>query len=248
MKCPHSFAEVADRLEEQFDSIRTKLLTELIKECSLSPEDLVDSLTHLPIALRAEYQKFVSENVRFLQQADSIKKVFHHINPLLTFMDYNLLEHLIKKHGSKQLKEEMAAYVVSVKAFLGETTIGQLADYWPGLPDIPPHFERLKVTIKGDPNAITLQELNDLRKRVCCEISLADSVLVLIGVALHNSFSAIWIVPALYVSHLKSMLGSLRSLKEFYKSEGIKSVTLGKRRLFPVAVRFLQRLRRTLLP
>ena len=89
---------VADRLEKQFSNIRKRFLAELNKNSDLSPDDLVDSLTLLPIALRAEYQKFISENLPAIEKEDSIRKIFRHINPLLSFIDYNRLEFLINEY------------------------------------------------------------------------------------------------------------------------------------------------------
>lgn len=230
---------VADRLEKKFSNIRKRFLAELNKNSDLSPDDLVDSLTLLPIALRAEYQKFISENLHAIEKEDSIRKIFRHINPLLSFIDYNLLEFLINEYGSEQLQKEMVTYANKVNTFLRQTTIEQLTDYWPGHQDIPPHFDKLTAIINGDPSTFTLQEVNTLRRKFCCETSLTETVLVLIGVRKTNSFLITWIVPSMYVPRLKSMIGFLRSLKTFYQKERVMSVTLGGQLLYSIAVRSL---------
>ena len=144
-----------ERLEEQFSSLETRFLSEMNANSELSPAILVNSLTLLPIALRTEYQKFVSENLKTLEKAESIEEIFHHLNLHFTFIDYRLLEHLIKKYGSEQLKTGMSAYAGAIQVFLDETTVQQLMDHWPGQRDIPPHFEELIAVIDEDPSTYT---------------------------------------------------------------------------------------------
>ena len=230
-----SVGDTIERLEKQFSSLQTKLLSEMKANSELSPETLVDSLTLLPIALRGEYQKFVFENLETLEKAESIRRIFHQLNLHFTFIDYHLLEHLVKKIGSKQLKGDVATYVKAVQVFLDETTVQQLMDHWPGQQDIPPHFERIKVLIDKDPSTYTLRKLDDLRKKFCSETRLSEMVLILIGVGRKSSFILRWVVPSIFLPQLKSVISSLGS---FYRREHIFSVTVGRQQLYSIAVRY----------
>ena len=221
-------------LEKQFSSLQRRLSSELNANSELSPEILLESLTLLPIALRNEYEKFILENLSTLEKADSIRKLFHHLNPLSSFIDYHLVEYLVEEFGSEQLQEDMSAYVKLVQVFYDETTVQQLMDHWPGRRDIPPHFEELKAVIGEDPGTYTLRRLDSLRKRFCSETRLSEVVLSLIGVGRKNSFIVRWVVPSIFVPKLKSVISSLRS---FYQREHIISVTVGRRQLYSIAVR-----------
>ena len=221
-------------LEKQFSSMQRRLQSEMKTNSQVSPETLVDSLTLLPISLRAEYQKFVFENLRTLEKAESIREIFHHLNLHFTFIDYRLLEYLIDEYGSHRLKQDMSVYTKRVQVFMDETTIQQLMDLWPGLSDIPPQFEKLSMVIDGDPKKYTLRQLDNLRKKVCSVTKLSETILVLIGVGRKNSFVVRWVFPSIFVPQLKSVISSLRS---FYQREHIFSVTVGKQQLYSIAVR-----------
>ena len=221
-------------LEKQFSSMQRKLLSELTTNSEISPETLVDSLTLLPVALRTEYHKFVFDNLDTLESAASIRKIFRHINLHFTFIDHGLMGHLIGEFGSEQLRRDMSAYSVKMKSFLSQTTVLQLMDHWPGRRDIPPHFEELMAVIDGDPSTYTLQQLDDLRRRLCSETRLSETIFVLIGVGKKNSFVVRWVFPSIFVPRLKSVISSLRS---FYQREHIFSVTVGRQRLYSIAVR-----------
>jgi hypothetical protein len=226
--------ERIETLERQFSSMQRKLLSELTAKSNMSPDTLVDSLTLLPVALRAEYHKFVFDNLDTLENANSVRKIFHHINLHFTFIDHGLMGHLIEEFGSDQLQRDMSAYAVKMQGFLSQTTVLQLMDHWPGRRDIPPHFEELRAVIDRDPKTYTLRELDDLRKRVCSETRLSETILILIGVGRKNSFVVCWVVPSIFVPRLKSVMSSLRS---FYQRGHIFSVTVGTQRLYSIAVR-----------
>ena len=220
--------------------MQRSLQTELRTKSDVTPKTLVDSLTLLPVALRVEYQKFVYDNLETLEKADSIRKIFHHINLLVTFLDYGLVKHLIEEFGSYKLKQGMASYSEAVEDFVDETTVEQLSHHWPGVQDVPPQFERLTAVINQDPHQYTLRQLDKLRKRFCCQIRLYETVVILIGVGKKNSFCVTWIVPAMFVSELKSTIATLTS---FYKTESFLSVTVGKQRLYSIAVSIVQTLK-----
>ena len=231
----HTVGSTIKKLEKQFSSLQRRLSSELNANSDVSPEILLESLTLLPIALRDEYQKFVLGNLQTLEKADTIRKIFHHLNPQLTFIDYGLLEHIIEEFGSEQLQEDMSAYAEAIQVFLDETTVQQLMDHWPGRRDIPPHFEELRAVIDEDPSTYTLRKLDNLRKKFCSETRLSEIVLVLIGVGRKRSFTLSWVVPSIFVPQLKSVISSLRS---FYQREHIFSVTVGRQRLYSIAVRY----------
>ena len=219
-------------LEGQFSDMQSKLQSEL-KTNGVTPETLVDSLTQLPIALRAEYLKFVFDNLEMLERADSIRKIFHHLNLHFTFVDHALLGHMIKKFGSAELKQEMSCYSKAVQVFIDETTVQQLLDHWHGKHEIPPHFEKLQAVIGADPCSYTLRQVDNLRRKFCSEVKLSETVLVLIGVGKTNSFIIRWAVSSVCLTRLKSAIGDL---KVFYQSEMIFSITLGRERLYSIAV------------
>ena len=202
---------------------------------SVTPQTLLLSLAILPIELQAEYKKFVEENLPTFQQAGSISMIFPRLSLHFTFIDYGLLAHLIEEFGSDQLQEDMSAYAEAVQLFLDETTVQQLMDHWPGRQDKPPHFEKLIAVIDEDPSTYTLRKLDKLRKKFCSETRLSETVLILIGVGKKCSFELSCVVPSIFVPQLKLVISSLRS---FYQREHILSVTVGRQRLYSIAVRY----------
>ena len=221
------------KLEKQFSSLQKRFLSEMLLNDAVTPQALLLSLTILPIELQAEYKKFVEENLPIFLQAGCISMIFPRLSLHFTFIDYGLLAHLIEELGSDQLQEDMSAYVKVVQVFLDETTVQQLMDHWPGRRDKPPHFEELIAIIGEDPSTYTLRKLDNLRKEVCSETRLSEIVLVLIRIGRKRSYTLSWVVPSIFVPQLKSVISSLRN---FFQRKHIISVTVGRQRLYSIAV------------
>ena len=213
--------------------LQQRTSSELSENNKVTPEILLETLTLLPLALRNEYEKFIQENLEKLQRADSVRKVFHHLNPHSSFIDYGLLKYIIDYYGSCQLKSDMSRYVEIVEVFIDQTTVQELMDHWPGVREIPPHFKELKAVIEEDPSTYTLRNLDILRKKFCNVMLLSETVLILIGIKKRSSFLLSWIVPAIFLPLLKSAIGELIS---FFQTEQVYSLTYGEQRLYSMAV------------
>ena len=226
------------KLEEQFSNLKEKLLSEIKANKDVTAETLVDSLAMLPTLLQAEYRKYIMENLSTLTAAVSVRMVFIHISVQFTFIDYGLLEYLVKKFGSEELKQDMSAYVAAVQVFLDETTVQQLMDHWPGQSDTPTHFEELRAVINKNANTYSLRQLDELRKKLCSKFRLSEVAFGLKGVREENSFVILWLVPSVLVP---GMVGSAAEIDNtVFQQEHICSVTVNKQHLY-LSVRMRQK-------
>ena len=98
-----------EEFEEQFSQLHRQLVEELIV-CSIPVNTLVEALMSLPLLLRKEYENSITSRLPDLRKGSTTKDVMFHLNPLMNFMDYGLLAHLIHKFGSAGLKENMSSY------------------------------------------------------------------------------------------------------------------------------------------
>ena len=224
------------KLEKWFTDLKSRILSELITNQTISPETILGSLAMLPLSLQGEYRNYVMENLSTLAAAASVTMMFVCLSFQFTFIDYGLLEHLIEMFGSKQLKQDMSAYAGAVQDFLDETTVQELIDYWPGRQDIPPHFEELKAVVYQYPKVYSLRELDNLRRNLCGETKLSEMVFILKRVGKVNSFSVSWLVASILVSELIESLS--RMDESFYEKEFIYSISVNQQQLyFSVAMR-----------
>ena len=223
-------SERISKLEEWFSNLKSKLLSELNSNQTISPQTILGALAMLPLSLQAEYKKYVMENLSTLAAASSVTMMFVHLSFNFTFIDHGLLEHLIKKFGSSQLKQDMSAYAEEIQVFLNETTVSQLGEHWPGRQELPPHFDKLLMMINKDPGKCSLRTVNDLRKRFCSELHLSEIVFVLIGIGKANSFLVVFMIPSVMGPRLVESVG--RADDRFYQRECIISISLNQQQLY----------------
>ena len=136
-----------DALEEQFSCLHKRLVNELSKG-DTSVEEVLQVLTMLPLKLRREYQSRIQNMLPELEDKKFVDNLFYHLNPLFTFIDYELLQYLVSKFGSQGLKQEMMSYTEKMQAFKKVTTIDELIKHWPGLEAPPIDYKILRPSIK----------------------------------------------------------------------------------------------------
>ena len=218
-------------LEDKIQNLCDQLRSEL-DEKGVTADDVLDKMTFLPIKLRKEYQDRITKKIEEKSTcSESIRQLFRFlINPLTTFLDYHLLEYLISKFGSSQLKQDMADYVVNVNKFKRETTVAELMDHWDGIEDKTLNFKELEVRFGEDPTKCNLERLDKYRKRFCSRYQLSQFVMVLIFLK-PGSYIAVWQIPSfLFGDALES---AIQKDDPFMDEERILSVAIAGKQIYP---------------
>jgi hypothetical protein len=212
-----------ENFESQVRFLQKEILHQLV-ENNVDTLAVINSLTLLPLKLRKEYEKAIQQLVPFFSNKESINKLFIHLNPLFSFLDYGLLEYIIKVYGSDTLVQDMTTYSSDMCIFMKETTIKQLINHLPGQTEIPPKFSLIEAKIGEDASKCSLEQLNTIRKRYCSEVELSEIVFHLVAVVESNSFIIRWLVPSALVDDI---VKSARYVDQsFYQEYKITSLTL----------------------
>jgi hypothetical protein len=186
----------------------------------------------LPLKLRREYESRIQSMLPELEKKEAVRNLFNLLNPLFTFIDYELLQYLISKFGSKGLKQEMMSYIEKVQLFKEITTIDELIKHWPGLEAPQIDYKMLRSKFDKDPKSYTLEELDSFRKRFYSKIRRSEfvTISILMLVELANSFIAVWFIPTLAVQELTEAISQVD--RTFFQTEQILELSLGERILY----------------
>ena len=218
-------------LIEEFDCLHERLVNELSKGGTLV-DQVLRVLTRLPFTFRMEYESKIQSMLPELEKKEVICNLFYHLNPLFTFIDYELLHHLVFKFGSQALKREMTSYTEKMQLFKKVTTIGELIDCWPGLEVPPIDYTILRAKFADDPKSYTLEKLDSFRNRFYNKLRRSEfvalSILMLVQPA--NSFVAVWFIPTVAVQEL--LVAFCHMDIAFLQSEQILELSLGERTLY----------------
>ena len=219
-----------ESLEKVFSNLRKRIQNELKCNENITVQEFLLELTLLPVTLKKEYERSVLKRLKSMREEEQVIGLFLHLNPLFTFLDYGLLEHIINVFGSDQLKKDMKSYCNNVLIFMKQTTVKQIIHHLPGEEKTPQSYTKLKAHIKEDPSTYTLQQLNTLRRKYCSKIGLYETLCVMIVAEEFKSFLVVWLVPSILVSML---LEATRCIEgSFFQRENILSLCVGERWLY----------------
>ena len=220
-------------LQRQFRGLHRRFLSEL-KERRVSVDDVLTELTLLPIECRKEYESLIQQKLPMLEESTRITTLFNRLNPLFTFIDYGLLQHLISNLGSTELNEDMTSYVDVVQEFMRETTVGDVINHWPGDEESHASFSKLRAKFKDDPKTYTLERLNNFRRTFCCHVRLSEFIFGLKSLEPSESFFVTWLFPTVVVTQLSKLVRQVEH--SFYESEHILSISVDQKQLYPPPV------------
>ena len=187
----------------------------------------------MPLKYRNEYKKVIQTKLPIVSHQQSIKEIFCClINPLVSFIDFGLIEYIIAKFGSDNLKKVMKTYSSDMKEFMKQTTVKQLieSDYFPGQPEVPDNFSLLQAKINKDASECTLEQINMIRRKYCCEVKLSEIVFHLVAIVESNSFIVRWLVPSPFIYYI--MVSTRDIDRSFYQEHKIASLTVDAMWLF----------------
>ena len=137
-----------------------------------------------------------------MESADSVRKIVLQLNLYVDFMNYGMLEHLIKAFGNKKHKHDISAHAQSMERFLRETTVKDLIDHWPGNRRLPPDAEELVVMIDRDPKTCSILELFEIKNEICRRMKVSECICVICRVMVSNSFVILLMVPTVIVDNI----------------------------------------------
>ena len=228
-------AEKIKALETEFDSLHEQLVSELTDGNVCSRDELLRAVNMLPVSVRNENQSLIQQKLRELLGSGTIFELLLHLSPLFTFIDYGLLDHLVFKFGSSQLRSNMQTYQSKIQVFMQETTVGDLIDYWPGIGEESQvqNFSKLKAKFSDDPKTYTLKKLNRFRQIFCSKVRLSDFIFGLITLEAGESFFVTWHVPIIVSPELAKAISKID--EEFYQMEHVVMVSLNETILYEVA-------------
>ena len=214
-----------EKFIKKFESLAYLCLCELEKS-HVHLKEFRTKLTLLPRTIRHEHTTFIKENLPKFLEAGNLEEIFMHLNLYWSFLDYSLLDHIIDRFCSCDLKRDMHRYKLELGKFCHETTISQVIESWSGQVEPPPTFTEFTNTLDRDAATYTLEELDKLRRDICREFSLSDFILMFRRVV-KGSLIITWFVPSGVVRQLQdNVLMKAKSNSLFFQKNAIMSISI----------------------
>ena len=118
-------ADKVERFEEEFDILVDKACQD-VRRRELEPSVFLSRVTTLRVSDRIQHRSFIEKELKDIPPPVTFEKIWTRLSLYWDFLNYGLLEHVINKLGSEDLKYQMQDYVDELSAFKGRT---RLCDY-----------------------------------------------------------------------------------------------------------------------
>ena len=181
-------------LEEEFSLMRERTCS-LINSDKMKKNHFCEKIKHiLPQRLKGLIKHIDSKST----ERDDVSHFFYTLDCVWTFIDYELLQFIIKQWGTTELKIKMDAYVEKVNCFCEQTTIHDLITHWkPRIneDDFPDDLKKGVMRFSWDPMTTKVAELKSVQKFVqkACTQELAKAAYCVFYKVQSSSVTVTWL-------------------------------------------------------
>ena len=184
-----------EELERQFLKVVRKAAKDM-RTVELSEVKLC--VTQLPVSVKYQHLCFLKEYRSAISNAQNVDEILAILGEYWDFLNCGLLNEVVHQLGSDETKQFMEQYMEKLRQFRVKTKLG---DFFGKLtPNIPPHFTTFVTKMGEDWRDRTLEDLQDLRKKLAHSMYLKEYALhfksaetgsVAVTWAFHSSLPAI---------------------------------------------------------
>ena len=177
-------------------------------------------------SMDANMQKHHETAIRaIIGQKQTMEDVWIDLSFYMNFLNYELLDHVLKKFPNPGLQERMAQYTTKITEFFRNTRVCSFVDSWPVLGEAPPKVELRKFIVKYKKSwdTCTLEDLDQLKHRLARKL-LLPTFSIFLEQALESSVAVAFSVHHQIILKLQADIKNT-PLKEFVDME-IETITV----------------------
>ena len=193
------------QLESKFTDLVVAAQKDMTKN-NVDIERLCHSILLLPHDLKDEHKRVIKEIKAELKCAKSVKDVFYAMDDYWDFLNYSLLQHIIKECASEEMKKEMYEFAQEVITFRKVTRLHIFSKLFKRKPKkANEKFRKLVTEHDIDLKTATLERVEEIRQDICSELSLPDFSLEIAAVE-SGSLVITWLVPQSLVAYIQGAI------------------------------------------
>ena len=174
----HDLRTTIEELEDQFTDMADRTL-DIITNKEVTVQEFKLRLIILNVKNKEQHKEFLDANIFSGASAEStVKDMWRKLSVYSNFLNYTLIEHMIKKFGDRDLLETMKAYKRKLEIFRSKTRLCDFVIYFKGI------IKCKKVLMKGvevmfDKNweTLTLQDMEERKEGLTQKLLLPSFTL-----------------------------------------------------------------------
>ena len=201
----------------------------LLTDKGIEARHLRAFLTALDLSRSKEHEEFI-DNI--FKSDTTFHNLWRKLCKYWNFLNFNLLEHVVSKFGSPDLKHQMKSYTCDLQKFRSTTRLCDFVDSWPVTGETPPTsvLQTFVVEMNLSWERCTLEDLETFRGVITHKLFLPDFALRLKRIK-KGSITVMWFLPTPFV---KPSLIAIRSTSiEFFLEQKIETICINGYDYYP---------------
>ena len=195
-------------------------------------------LVALDVSRKNEHQEFIDNHLMNIHQDTTFSNLWAKLGKYWDFLNFDLLEHVLNKFGSEDLKHKMKSYKHDLQSFRKSTRLCDFIHCWPVQGQTPPETELREFIVKVGHqwDSCTLEDLESLKGVITRKFFLPEFTLRLKKLT-EGSITITWLIPVPFVKRLQEAVESTSS--EFFTEQKIETITVDGQECYPTPTRNL---------
>ena len=217
----HDLRTAVEELEDQFSDMADHTL-DIITDNEVTVQLFKKRLINLTVRNKEQHKEFLDANIFSGASAEStVEDMWCKLSDYSNFLNYTLVEHMIKKFGGRDLLETMKAYKRKLEIFRSKTRLCDFAIIFKGITKC----KEVLMEVKFDKNweTCTLQDMEEWKESLTQKLLLPSFTVNPKDIST-GCVSITWAIPAMFTPSLVEKLKTLD--KNFCKEHKIMSLTL----------------------
>ena len=226
-----SIKQHVKQLQDRFGYLVYDTYEELVDK-RISVHNVHAWLTTLDVFRQREHQEFIKDHLTNIEKGTHLSNLWARLGIYWNFLNFDLLEHLVSKFGSEDLKKKMESYKFDLQSFRKATRICDFINCWPERVEPPPECELREFVAKVGYcwENCTLEDLDMLEGVITRKFFLPKFVLRLREIK-PGSITVTWLIPVSFVIGLQKTIESTNI--EFFMEHKIESITTAGHECYP---------------
>ena len=220
----HDLRTDINELEYQFSEMADRTL-DSINDNEVTVQLFKKRLINLTVRNKEQHKEFLDEKIFSGASAEStVEDMWCKLSDYSNFLNYSLVEHMIKKFGGRDLLETMKAYKRKLEIFRSKTRLCDFAIIFKGITKCKEVLMKcLKVKFDKNWETCTLQDMENWKESLTQKLLLPSFTMDVTEIDT-GCVSITWAIPAMFTPSLVEKLKTLD--KNFCKEHKIMSLTL----------------------
>ena len=181
----------------------------------------------LDVSRKHEHREFVHDHLMKVDKETTFDDLWLRLTDYCNFMNFDLLEHVVRRFAIEDLKQKMESYEHDLQSFRKATRLCDFIDCWPvrGEPSLGTQLDlkEFVAKMKHDWDSCTLEDLEELRGVITHKFFLPEFALRLREIK-EGCITTTWLIPGTFVRSLQEAIETTGS--EFFMKHKIKTVTV----------------------